>query len=193
MLPVPRDYLEEIIAHCQATLQSKPAFPDPHVTLAKAFTEEGRLDEARVHLEIALRLDPNSAEAHQNLGEIMQRQGHVREAIPEYQATLKLKPEWDEVLNNLAWLLATHPNSDIRNGPEAVHLAERACVLTGHTNLWFMHTLAAAYAENGAFPQAVAAAEQARLLAVVAGQTSLVSNAVTRLQLYQAGHPYREK
>ena len=192
-LPVPRDYLEEIISHCQATLQSRPAFSDPHVTLAKALTEEGRLDEARAQLEIALRLDPKCAEAHQNLGEILQRQGRVRDAIPEYQSALKLKPDWDEVLNNLAWLLATHPSSDIRNGPEAVRLAERACVLTGHTNLWFLHTLAAAYAENGAFPQAVVTAEQARRLAVATGQSSLVSTAVTRLQLYQAGHPYWEK
>jgi hypothetical protein len=65
--------------------------------------------------------------------------------------------------------------------------------LTGHTNLWFLHTLAAAYAENGAFHQAVATAEQARRLAVATGQSSLISTAASRLQLYQAGHPYREE
>ena len=73
------------------------------------------------------------------------------------------------MLNNLAWLLATQPSPEVRNGPEAVRLAERACALTSRTNLWFLHTLAAACAESGNFTQAVAAAEEARRLAAAAG------------------------
>jgi tetratricopeptide (TPR) repeat protein len=188
----PRDYLEEVIIHCQATMQARPEFPDPGVTLAKALTEKGRLDEARAQLEWAIRLNPKSAEAHQNLGEILQRQGRVKEAITEYCAALALKPDWEEVLNNLAWLLATHPSPDVRNGPEAVRLAERTCVLSSHTNLWFLHTLAAAYAEDGAFPQAVEAADQARRLALATAQPGLVATAVSRLELYQSRRPYRE-
>ena len=108
----PRDYLEEVIHHCQQTLQSKPGFPDAHVTLAKALTEKGRLDEARAHLEMAIRLDPKNADARQNLAEILHRQGRVADAVDGYQAALKLKPDWQEVLNNLAWLLATHPSPE---------------------------------------------------------------------------------
>ena len=191
--PTPRDYLEEVILHCQATLEVQPGFPDPRVTLAKALTEQGRLDEARAQLKCAIRLDPKSAEAHQNLGEILHRQGRVKEAIVEYRAALKLRPDWTEVLNNLAWLLATHPSPDVRDGAEAVRLAEHACRLSSHTNLWFLHTLAAAYAENGAFPQAVEAADQARRLALATAQTGLVATAVSRLERYRSGRPYRER
>ena len=189
--PAPRDYLEEVIEQCRQTLQSKPGFPDAHVTLAKALTEKGRLDAAQAHLEMAIRLDPKNADARQNLAEILHRQGRVADAITQYRAALKLKPGWQEVLNNLAWLLATHPSAEVRNGPEAVRFAERACTLTGHTNLWFLHTLAAAFAEHGDFTQAVKAAEEARHLAAASGQTNLVNLAETRLELYKARQPLR--
>ena len=187
----PRDYLEEVIHHCQQTLQSKPGFPDAHVTLARALTEKGRLDEARAHLELAVRLDPKNADARQNFAEVLHRQGRVADAVEGYQAALKLKPDWQEVLNNLAWLLATHPSPGVRNGPEAVRLVERACTLTARTNLWFLQTLAAAYAESGDFERAVNAAEQARRLAVASGRTNLVNLAETRLELYNAHQPLR--
>jgi tetratricopeptide (TPR) repeat protein len=186
-----RDYLAEIIFHCQATLRSKPGFPDPRITLAKALTEQGRLDEARAQLEMAIPLDPKSAEARQNLAEILHRQGRVAEAITEYKAALKLRPDWDQVLNNLAWLLATYPSPNIRNGLEAAGFAERACALTSRTNLWFLHTLAAAYAERGNFAQAVAATEEARRLAADSGRTELANLAETRLALYKTRQPLR--
>jgi tetratricopeptide (TPR) repeat protein len=148
--PAPRDYLAEIIFHCQATLQSRPGFPDPRVTLAKALTEQGRLDEARAQLEMAIRLDPKSAEARQNLAEILHRQGRVADAITEYSAALKLRPDWEQVLNNLAWLLATHPSPDVRNGLEAVRFAERAwespardrTLVLRPRSLWFLNGIA---------------------------------------------------
>ncbi len=189
--PAPRDYLAEIIFHCQETLRSKPGYPDPLVTLAKALIEQGRIDEARVQLELAARLDPNNAETHQNLAEILQRQGRVADAIIEYKAALKLRPDWEPVLNNLAWMLATHPGSEVRNGAEAVRLAQRACELTSRTNLWFLHTLAAAYAESGDFPQAVSAAEEARRLAAVSNRPELANLAETRIELYKAHRPMR--
>jgi protein O-mannosyl-transferase len=189
--PAPPDYLETIILHCQAALQAQPGFADPYVTLAKALTEKGQLEEARAHLERAIRLDPKSAEAWQNLAEIDHRQGRAPEAIAGYQAALQLRADWPEVLNNLAWLLATHPSPQVRNGSEAVRLAERACALTGHTNFWFVQTLAAAYAEAGHFPQAVAAAQAARHLAAASGQVGLVTQAETRIELYQGRQAYR--
>ncbi len=188
-----RDDLELVIQHCQQSLQANPGFPDTYVTLAKALTEKGRLDEAKAHLGTAIRLNPTNAETHEILAEIQHRQGRVAEAITEYQAALKLNPDWQEVLNNLAWVLATHPSPEVRNGPEAVRLAARACSLTGRTNLWLLSTLAAAYAEAGDYAQAIAAAQETRRLAAAAGRPDLLNLAETRLQLYQSRRAYREQ
>ena len=78
-------------------------------------------------------------------------------------------PTGPEVHNNLAWLLATHPSAEFRNGAEAVPLAERACQLTGGTNLAMLATLAAAYAEAGRFPEAVSTQQKVCDLAAAQG------------------------
>ena len=182
-----RDYLEEVISHCQTALRLEPRVVDVHVTLAKALTESGRLEEARAQLEAAIHIDPSNADAWENLAEILYRQGYAKEAVAEYRAALALSPDWEEVLNNLAWVLATHPEPEVRDGAEAVRLAERACRLSGHTNLWFQHTLAAAYAERGDFAKAIGAAERACQLAKASGRDELAKTAAVRLELYKAG------
>lgn len=187
-----RDYLGEVIEHCRATIAHRAQFADPYMTLAKALTERGQLDDARAQLGQAIRLNPNLPEARQNLAEIFHRQGRAREAIPEYETALRLKPDWEPVLNNFAWLLATHPDEAVRDGAAAVRLARRACELTGYTNLWYLHTLAAAEAESGAFSDAVQTATAAHRLAFATGQNSLSDIAAARVALYASRRPFRD-
>jgi cytochrome c-type biogenesis protein CcmH/NrfG len=191
--PASRERLAETIRHCEAALQIRPRNVTARVTLAKALMECGQLDDACAHLEIAVRLSPTNLVARQNFAEVLHRQGRAKDAVAQYQATLQLEPDWDSLLNNLAWLLATHPSPDIRDGTQAVRLAERACQLTAHTNLWFLHTLAAACAETGDFAHAVAAAEEARRLAAASGQSNLIAIAEQRLQLYRSHQAYRDR
>lgn len=66
-------------------------------------------------------------------------------ALPEEHAGL---------LNNLAWVLATSPKDDIRNGKRSLELALEACELTQHKEAHILSTLAAAYAESGDFEKA---------------------------------------
>jgi Flp pilus assembly protein TadD len=113
-------------------------------------------------------------------------------AVEHYREAIRLKPDWPEPLNDLAWLLATCPKPSIRNGSEAVRLAERACELSGFKQARFLGTLDAAYAETGRFAEAIAEAEAARALATTAGEQDLVAAADTRLELYRAGRPFRQ-
>ena len=53
-------------------------------------------------------------------------------------------------------------------------------------------TLAAAYAEAGRFPEAVATAEMACGLATQAGDQALLARNQQLLDLYRAGKPYHE-
>jgi len=56
----------------------------------------------------------------------------------------------------------------------------------------FLGTLAAAYAESGRFPEAVATAEKAEQLATAAGDKNLAGKLQPLLELYRAGKPYHE-
>lgn len=64
-------------------------------------------------------------------------------------------------LNNLAWIYATSTNSNIRNGEQAVLLARKAIAAAKIPEPSFYGTLAAAYAENGNFEQAIDYQEKA--------------------------------
>jgi tetratricopeptide (TPR) repeat protein len=126
------------------------------------------------------------------LASALVRQGKVPEAIEQYHATLVVRPDFVEVLNRLAWLLAVHPDPQVRSGAQAVELAERACRLTRYGQPSALRTLAAAYAETGRFAEAVSSAQKAQRLAEAAGQTEFARRNQQLLELLQAGQPYRE-
>ena len=125
-------------------------------------------------------------EAHHNLGNALLRQGKVSEAIAQYREALRLKPDWPPALSRLAWILATDRNASLRNGAEAVQLAERLCEVTGYQQADALDVLAAAYAEAGRFSDAIRVAQKAVELANAAGQEDLAGHIQERLKLYQA-------
>jgi hypothetical protein len=95
------------------------------------------------------------------------------------------------MLDELAWLLATYPDSSSRDGGEAVRLAERACTLTNRRVPALLATLAAAYAENGDFSRAVANGEEALRTAQAIGDTDSVKLSENVLTAVRADLPYR--
>jgi Flp pilus assembly protein TadD len=115
------------------------------------------------------------------------------EAISQYRAALALQPERVEALNNLAWILATDPHPEIRDGLEAVKLASRACALTHQQQPVLVGTLAAACAEAGNFDTAVAAAQKAHDLALAQGNQALAARNLELLEIYRSHHAYHER
>jgi Flp pilus assembly protein TadD len=96
------------------------------------------------------------------------------------------------VQNQLAWLLATAPDASLRNGAEARTLAEQASQLSGGDNPVILRTLAAAYAEEGNYGQAVATARRALELPVAQKNDALAASLQKDRQLYQANTPLRD-
>ena len=130
--------------------------------------------------------------AHKNIGQTLIRQGQAKEAVSYYRRALELRGDWPEVLNNLAWILATCEDAEVRDGAQAVRLAERACDLTDYEFSAMLDTLGAAYAEAGQFDQAVQTAQNALQLALATKNAVRAKNIQNRLELYKANRPYRE-
>ena len=110
----------------------------------------------------------------------------------EFQEMLRQDPNEKVALNSLAWILATHPDAAMRNGAEAVKLAQKAVALEKEDQPVLLDTLAAAYAETGRFKEAVQTAEKAQAAAVRRGDKQLSGSIQEHLAIYRAGKPIRE-
>jgi hypothetical protein len=133
------------------------------------------------------------ADAEMNLGMISTAYQRFSDAIIHYQRVLELDTNSVPALNNLAWLLATASDPQLRNGKEAVRLAERACQLTQYKVAFLVGTLAAAYAEAGRFDDAATNAQEARVLAVAHGQNEIAGTNEWLLELYKSGRAYHQE
>ncbi len=183
---------EEAIIHLHRAVELNPNSPAAHNSLGAALVWSRRPDEAIPHFEKALELNPRLTEAHHNLGDILHYlQGRSREALAHWREVLLADPNHVLVLQQTARVLATSPDASLRDGAGAVALAERAAEFSGGRDPAVLDTLAAAYAEAGRFPDAIATARRALALAAETNNSRLVEALEAGIALYGAGTPLR--
>ena len=120
------------------------------------------------------------------------RTEQARTALEALRARCKANPDDIATLNDLAWLLATCPMDGIRNGKEALRIAERARDITHGQEPAVLDTLGAAYAETGRFNRAIDCARKAIDLAVAQNAIALVGALNIRIKSYSQNRPYRD-
>ena len=190
-----RGDLDGAIARYSACLALSPNQPEAQYDLASALLRKGRTDEAIAHYKKAIELRPDSADAHANLGSAFLAKGRVRDAIAAYRNALRISPENVPAQSNLAWLLATSSDPSLRNGSEAVLLAERAESESSRSenHAIVLRILATAYAETGRFVEARKTAEQALQAAEIQGNSTLSNALRDEISLYELGLPYHKE
>jgi Flp pilus assembly protein TadD len=183
---------DEAIRHYEEALRTRPDYANAHNNLGVALAQQGHAKEAIVHFRKALRIQPNATRAWDNLGILlMMRRRGFGDSIRVLREALAYAPDHLSVTINLAYLLAACPESNLRNGTEAVQLAERVCRATAYRNPQALDALAAAYAETGRFDEAIHRAEQALQIAGSSRQAKLGKQIEARLTLYKAHRKYR--
>lgn len=163
-----------------------------HMYLGSALCAQNKVGEGIPHLEQALALDPTLSEAHGFLGEAYAGQGQLALAVEHFMRALEGLPDNPFLLNRVGWIYATSARDDIRNGAKAVELAERAVQLTAGQDAFSFDTLAAAYAEQDRFIDAVTSARKALALARAQNRQSLIPELEQHLALYEAHRKVRE-
>ncbi len=113
-------------------------------------------------------------------------------ALADLEKAHALKPDDSGVLNNLAWLLATSPDGDLRDGKRAIDLATKACEETEWQEAHIISTLAAAYAETGDFDSARKFSRQA-VEKGKQGDDEVAEQLAAELKSYEAAKPWRER
>jgi Flp pilus assembly protein TadD len=181
------------LAEMKAGVDLSPNDVEAHSRYGNTLIQAGKLAEGAPYFEMVVRAQPNDAHAHFTLGTVYLAQKRSEKAIVEFKEAIRLSPETPQCLNALAWIYATSPKAELRNGTEAVRLAEKACALTRRQSAEVLDTLAAAYAETARFEDAIKAATEARTVALAGKDAAAAAVLAQRLQFYQSGNPYREE
>jgi tetratricopeptide (TPR) repeat protein len=189
---VGRGRFDEAIGQFGQAVQINPGYTEAHNNLGSALFARGKFDEAITHYRQAVTLKSDYAMARNNLGMALARRGRFDEAISQFGRVLQFKPDDVAAHNSLAWLRATCPQALRRNGNEAVEHAQRANQLCGGARPEVLDTLAAAYAEAGRFPEALATARQALEWATRRNNPALAETFRGRIALYEAKKPYHQ-
>jgi len=169
-----------------------------HSNLAKALYFQGRRAEAVASWRTAVALQPKDQQTQTYLAVALAAGGQDREAIEHFRAALELNPDDAFVRAQLAWTLATHADAALRDGAEAVRVAEPLLAQAEGRSARAFDVVAAAYAEAGRLPEAVHAEEQALQLILrptpgAAPSSVLPAEVRERLALYGQGQPYRQR
>jgi tetratricopeptide (TPR) repeat protein len=193
------------IAEAHVALNFDPNNGETHALLGMALMTKGLLDEAIAQLSKAVEILPNYSEphdskavetlpnyshAHYNLALALAEKGETVDAIAHYEKAIEAQPDLVEALTNLAWIFASSSDINIRNGPKAVELAEKASRLTNNTSPIVLRTLAAAYATNKSFDKALETSQRALQSAQEQRNSELAETIRHEMSLYKVGLPY---
>jgi tetratricopeptide (TPR) repeat protein len=177
------------IDHLNEALRLNPGFSPALIDRALERNLAGESEAALADANEAIRIDPREASAFTVRAAIFERGRRYANAKSDYRKSIELDSTNAMNMNNFAWMLATCPQADSRDGPTAVQYATKACDLTNWKIASVVDTLAAAHAETGDFEKA--AEWQAKCISY--GDFSLVEmkGARDRLTLYQSRTPFR--
>jgi len=134
-----------------------------------------------------IKLKPDDAMAYNNRGYNAFMSGDYKQALADYDKATSLLPAYAAAWQNKAWLLATCPQDDIRDGEAAIAAAKQATNYRQQKNASDVKALAAAYAETGNFEKAV---EHQRSVIGLVGEDQK-KDEESILAIYQEKKPYR--
>ena len=189
----------EAVPRFEQALQLEPDNPAIYNGLGLALLNLGQAKQAVAQFRTALQLQPGLAAARDNLGIALFRQGQalfrdgqLSQALADLQESLQINPGNVEAQVDLAWAWATCPDASLRNGAQAVKLAQQANELSGGQNPAVLGTLAAADAEVGQFSEAAATARKALQLLGSSTNTAAANGLRAQIGCYEKGVPFRD-
>lgn len=185
--------LDEAIIRYRKAIEIQPNYPDGYDQLGNTLLQKGQVDAAIASWETSLKTQPVNVTTRNNLAIVLAQRGRLREAMNHWRNILDVDPRNIDAQNVLAWIFATSPDRSIRNAGNAVTLAQGAVQSSVGKNPNILRTLAAAYAENGQFSEAIATARKAKQMAEAGDNVRLRVDLENDIRLFQSKTPLRDE
>jgi tetratricopeptide (TPR) repeat protein len=160
--------------------------PELYCARAYAWQRQGNFERALADLNRAIRISPQNADAYCQRGNLAAERGDFDQAVNDFQRAIRIDPQWAEAYRSLAWLLATCPDSQVRNGQQALATAEKGITLAPAGDCFMLDALAAAQASTGRFDEASDTIRQA----IAAAPPEFAPPLQERLACYQRKQPF---
>jgi serine/threonine protein kinase len=171
-------------------LRREPTYFIAMYFMAQCLEEEHRYAEALVGWYGCSAIRPNQMSPVFRRGVAHSRLGQFDEAKADLETVIAGRPDHPEAIKDVAFLLATDPNDQMRDGARAVQLAEQGCKLTKYNHAGLLDALACAYAETGNFDSAVKCSEMAaKLCDTWRGEVHYAKH----LESFRQGKPWRQE
>ena len=183
---------EDVSDAAREALAVAPFNAEIHHLLGVALARKGDAIGAFNQLAYAVLIKPEWTQATADLHSLVLALVKSSAAAKLLHQAALLVPDSTGALDELAWVFATHPSDELRDGNEAVLLAEHACALTERTNPMLLATLAAAYAETGNFGQAINTIQESLSKARSTGNADAIAFGERLLASFQSNAPIRE-
>lgn len=179
-----------------AAVDAAPNDAGANASLGTLLFAMGDLREAIAHLRASLEIRPDNYLAQFYLAQALAARGDYAGARDHFEQTLRYNPHVTDATIQLAWLLATCPDDEVRNGSKAIELLKPHVKENEPSNPMAVDAMAAAQADMREFDLASQTAEklllQLKQLAKSDSQWIPYLNAVqARAELYGEKQPYR--
>lgn len=163
-----------------------PDYADAHYNLGAVLIDSGESDQAISEYEQALALQPGNPEVETSLGNAFLQKHAERQAIEHYERALQADSNYVMAAGNLALMLATASDPELRDRQRALALALGANNLSKGMDPILLSTLATAQAANGNLIAALSAAQRALALAEAHGDGNLARTLRRKISRYRA-------
>ncbi len=184
--------IEESLRHLAEVVKQ---FPDSGLingVYAEAAFYAGDMPQSVDRWRKAVKKLPRFVHYHYGLGAALVAQGQAADAALAFAQGRQLDPSFPAKARRVAWNLLFLPAArrTAHHNRSALFHATIAAGATDHKDADALDVLAAAYAANGQFTQAIAAAEKARASAQADHRADAVRAIDARLQRYRRGLPF---
>jgi len=183
---------EEGFANCQQSLKLAPNSVATLLAIINHLANTGQYEKAQPYCKTAAKLAGKDPRVNFQLGRIGLGSKNFGAAVTHFQRAFKANPRMFSAANNLAWILSTNPDKSIRDGGRAVEVAKSICEATSYKDYRFFDTLAAAYAENRDFENAILITKKGIEMASAKGDQKTVKSLNQRLEQFAAKKPVRD-
>lgn len=179
------------LADVETVLRLNPKWTAAYVTRALIHFHANELDKSIANCSRLLEISPDAISTYIIRARAYARKNQCADAKSDFEfAVANMKPEELKYrLNEIAWVHATSPMEELRDGKKAIDEATKSCEIYGWRDAFSLEALAAGYAELGKFDEAINYENKALEFKPGIAERKRMEQ---RMALYQNHVPYRE-